>query len=1095
MYKRTVITSLTAAALAGLFLTGNVSENVKADVKPDGETTKAKSAKENAQDNVDSAQKEVNNAQQNVNSAKADLDSAQNKAQNSDLAYSAQKDKTDAAQKVEADRKSALDQATEAQKQAEALVADSENPAKVKQVNDDVNVKSGALDAAQKEQTAADENVSDQEAQVKQNQDQVNNLTKIRDDKQNAKNAADQKVKDAQDALSGTGITEAKANLDKANKLVEDTQKNLKEIEQSISDITNTKNAAQATLTQAAKAHNQAIIEQQKAQQAFNEVQIKASKINNQVLSKQNEITTISNKLSRLNQATKNIINIGNPDKYKQAYADYINSADIEENRVLPDNDAKYLSSIAAQNKYVNSKKDAQQIVDVKNISDDQIKELSLFVTDLINKVRVQLGEKSTDEVTIGAIDLTKQIIKKGQEDYQSGKWDGTWHDALGINEISKENNLNYNANPKTNKKWQPYEDKASFYLDSSTNMNDLKANIYSELNSMILGGRGYNNPDQIKTNPNGVHELAHASGLLNVQAFSLSEINQLQNSIKNDKETIEMCQETLAQDPTATGTHNSKVVPLSEILQSTQTQLTTNQLKLTKIENAIKDGKVYTTKDGNQYVVSVGKNQYVAVIPALEEKNNNYIDAHIINISPDQIYDNSKFDATVVLAYAAQIKVLEDNLNSQESELNKLNALANQLNKNKNEAKSKLKVTQSNVTTVQKNIDTANQVINKATEQLNKADKNKDIQITQLGKAQKTMEIAKKHYDDLTASHDQKVKEYNSAIADQKNAESALVEAQNNLVEATNSLNTAKNKLASLQKDAQSKAAVVKQAQAELDAANNRVQELKNAPQVLIQATQAKNEEQANYNVAKNNADAAQTQLKKLETEKAATDAQVATAQANYNKALANLNAAQDKLANAKSSLERIEEAEESFTTPIVQSDTNLDASTTQSDKNTNTNTLSNQTPSTPIESSSELKSIRLTHNAYAYTKNLKIAKNKSHKRILLKKNHYLKAWNNGKIVIIKGKKFYQIGKNSFIKVANTIARKAKKSYISATVKGRKNHKVRVYLENGKFAKKYVYGQKTYKFAENKIIKGKTYYRIYGKKLWVRASDLNLQK
>ena len=88
MNRNTILTSLTAAALAGLFLTGNVSENVKADVKPDGETTKAKTAEENAQANVDSAQKDVDNAQQEVDSAKANLDSAQSNAAGPDSAYS-----------------------------------------------------------------------------------------------------------------------------------------------------------------------------------------------------------------------------------------------------------------------------------------------------------------------------------------------------------------------------------------------------------------------------------------------------------------------------------------------------------------------------------------------------------------------------------------------------------------------------------------------------------------------------------------------------------------------------------------------------------------------------------------------------------------------------------------------------------------------------------------------------------------------------------------------------------------------------------------------------------------------------------------------
>lgn len=230
MNKKTVLTSLTATALAGVFLTGaNVSENVKAAVKPNGETAKAKTAEENAQDNVNSAQKEVDNAQQNVNSAKSNLDSAQSNAEGPDAAYSAQKAKTDAAQKDEADKKATLGKANDAQKQAQQLVNDSKDPAKVKQANDDVTAKSSALDTAKKEQTAADKNVSDQDAQVKQAQNQVNDLTKTRDDKQKAKTAADQQVKNAEDALKGTGITEAKNAVDTYQKNVEGLNKNIQD--------------------------------------------------------------------------------------------------------------------------------------------------------------------------------------------------------------------------------------------------------------------------------------------------------------------------------------------------------------------------------------------------------------------------------------------------------------------------------------------------------------------------------------------------------------------------------------------------------------------------------------------------------------------------------------------------------------------------------------------------------------------------------------------------------------------------------------------------------------------------------------------------
>ena len=269
------------------------------------------------------------------------------------------------------------------------------------------------------------------------------------------------------------------------------------------------------------------------------------------------------------------------------------------------------------------------------------------------------------------------------------------------------------------------------------------------------------------------------------------------------------------------------------------------------------------------------------------------------------------------------------------------------------------------------------------------------------------------------------------------------------------------------MQSIAKTKAEAVKNAQDELATAQKRVEDLKNAPQILAQANDAQAKAQKEYDAAKKAADEARAQLNKLESAKSTADTLVSAAQAEYDAALAKLKAAEDKLANAKNSLKKIKQSV----------------------------SLIDQSSTGATETSSEFKRIRLTHNAYVYTKLLKIVKHKTHKNTLLKKGHYIKAWNKGKIVTIKGNKFYQIGKNRFVKAANTVTRKAKKSYVLAVVKGRKNHKVRVYLENGKFAKKYVYGQKTYKLAEKKTIKGKTYYRIYGKKLWVCANKIDLKK
>lgn len=60
--------------------------------------------------------------------------------------------------------------------------------------------------------------------------------------------------------------------------------------------------------------------------------------------------------------------------------------------------------------------------------------------------------------------------------------------------------------------------------------------------------------------------------------------------------------------------------------------------------------------------------------------------------------------------------------------------------------------------------------------------------------------------------------------------------------------------------------------------------------------------------------------------------------------------------------------------------------------------------------------KTIRLTRNAFVYDKQGKTIRSRFHFK-LVKRG---KTFKNAKIVIIKGKRFYQVGKDQFVKVAN---------------------------------------------------------------------------
>lgn len=63
--------------------------------------------------------------------------------------------------------------------------------------------------------------------------------------------------------------------------------------------------------------------------------------------------------------------------------------------------------------------------------------------------------------------------------------------------------------------------------------------------------------------------------------------------------------------------------------------------------------------------------------------------------------------------------------------------------------------------------------------------------------------------------------------------------------------------------------------------------------------------------------------------------------------------------------------------------------------------------------------KYVLLKKNAYVYDHNGQVVKNHT-KRVLLKKGTKHGVWNNGKTVLIHGKRFYQLGQNSYVKAVN---------------------------------------------------------------------------
>ena len=342
--------------------------------------------------------------------------------------------------------------------------------------------------------------------------------------------------------------------------------------------------------------------------------------------------------------------------------------------------------------------------------------------------------------------------------------------------------------------------------------------------------------------------------------------------------------------------------------------------------------------------------------------------------------------------------------------------------------------------------------------------------------------------YKTLTASQDEKVKNYKAAVKAHKKAEAALKTANDTLTQTKTKLAKAQKDLPTLKETATEKSNIAKDEQTKLDSLKQHVEDLKNAKTILANAKQAVTDAQTAYDTAKKNYDDANEVLNgDLKTNKDKADAKVAAAQKAYDEADAKLQTAKSKLAQAQQKLQDILDAE--YAQSIIAS-TPVETKKEDKQEPVKTPEVAKETE-TKTKVSTAPKKIRLTHNAFVYNKHGKLVRKGLYVK-MLKRGKTIKALKNAKIVTIKGKKYYQIGKNYFIKVANTKLT-THKVHIKVRIKG--NKKIKMYNRAGKFNKHYARPNHTYTFNEKAKIHGKTYYKIADTNNWIPAKKLALKK
>lgn len=341
--------------------------------------------------------------------------------------------------------------------------------------------------------------------------------------------------------------------------------------------------------------------------------------------------------------------------------------------------------------------------------------------------------------------------------------------------------------------------------------------------------------------------------------------------------------------------------------------------------------------------------------------------------------------------------------------------------------------------------------------------------------------------YKTLTASNDKKVKNYKATVKAQKEAETALNTANDTLLQAKTKLAQAQEDLPTLKQTATEKGNTAKDEQTKLDQLIQHVVDLKNAATILADAKKAVTGAQIAYDTAKKNYDDANKVLNgDWKTNKDKADAKVVAAQKAYDETVAKLQAAKNKLAEAQQKLQDILDAE--YAQSII---TSGPTETKKTDKQELVKTPEVTSETKTDDISTAPKKIRLTHNAFVYNKYGKLIRKGLHIK-WIKRDKLVKVLKNAKIVKINGKRYYQIGGNKFVKVANfEITTHA--VHFKARFKG--NKKVRAYNRAGKFNKHYARPNHTYTFNEKAKINGKTCYKIAGTNNWIPAKKLALKK
>ena len=426
----------------------------KTEVKvPTKEVTKGQV--DEAKDKLDKSTKAVEDAQAKKDQAQTEKDQAQNEKSNA---------------------QSEVDNAQQAKDKA--------TPENIENQNQEVtDAEKGKTDAEKQEKNAendlakAKEVVADQEKVVKKSEDNVTNA-------ENDVKDAQTNVDNAQAILDGTGqtkVVEEKENAETAQK------------------------QAQKQVTSAEEVLEQAKSDDKNLEDAISSVQNELTEASNVVASTESTLTDATNKADQTQTALekaqdtftvaeasyKSINTFQVTDEYVNALKSYVNNPhNILDDRAKWKEHREKVESILKSvnqenwdlNKFKGNVNDKAIIVDANNLTTEQMTELSLFASDLLNQIRERFGTPKT-VVTKGMLQVADEVT----DGYVADGWEyGKGHDSKAVNNVARKYGL------------PTYEDDTQQYVENLNSINsgdeihtmyDAKKWVYESISDLLFNG------------------------------------------------------------------------------------------------------------------------------------------------------------------------------------------------------------------------------------------------------------------------------------------------------------------------------------------------------------------------------------------------------------------------------------------------------------------------------------------------------------------------------------------------------------------------------------------------------------------------------